>query len=105
MLGINKMKLFLRIPAAIFAPACRLRAKPRYVLKSNRYANYGPVPKTERMLIVDGRSEQSKVGNRKSAMERWPPEGKPGTGGCALQRARVRSRTEVQEKVKPAGRG
>src|SRR5262249_54293994 len=45
-------------------------------------------------------SWQSKIGHRAVASRR-----KARTGGCAPQRARVRSRTEVQEKVKPAGRG
>jgi hypothetical protein len=55
---------------AIFRRAWGLRAKPRCVLGSTRYENYGPVPKTGQMALVDCRGGPWKIGNRKSAIER-----------------------------------
>jgi hypothetical protein len=54
------MELFLRITGRGFLAGLRATSKATMCPEINRYEDYGPLPKTDPMLIVVGRSGESK---------------------------------------------
>jgi len=60
--GINKMELSRRLPCGNVLAGLQATSKATMCPEINGYENYGPVPKAEPMLVVEGHGGRSRSG-------------------------------------------